>query len=283
MAPAAVGIRDSYIGGYRCVSRIAVGALGTIWKALDVGGPDKDPVAIKLLRPELSETKRHRLALRNEWRVGSDFSHPSLLHYYEFGEHNRLPYIIMELFLQQNLRSWLQAGRQEEVLGVVDNLVVNTAEGLHHVHERGVLHRDVKPENILLGGDGTVKVIDFSVSVMGMDRWLTLRRRAAGSPSYTAPEQIQNKSLTPAADIYSLGSVLYEVLAARPPFLGKDAPEIFYHHIRTEPTPPSRFNPRLTLALDNLLLSMLAKDPASRPQDIQEFLRHYRQISLFKD
>lgn len=268
------------LGGYRCLERIAIGSTGVIWKA---EARDKSLVAVKVLRAHLADNQEIKKDFAREFRLCHDFDHESLLRYLGLGVHGELPYTVMEYFASVNLRRILSGDKPKTALGKAASIITQTGQALQYIHEKGIIHRDIKPENILLNEASEVKLIDFSIAIAGAKKWLPFSRKASGSPSYIAPEQLRKEALTPAADIYAFGATIYEILTGRPPFTGEDHSEIIQQHLHSFPQPITTINKDITRDLDKLVQSMLAKLPDNRPHSMKEFLIRFAQAGIFRE
>ncbi|MBL0888748.1 serine/threonine-protein kinase [Myceligenerans indicum] len=243
---------------YRLVRRLAVGGMGEVWVAFDEKLTRE--VAIKVLREEYTGNEDFLRRLRTEARNSSTLLHPNIAQMYDYGEEDGAGYLVMELVLGEPLADLLE---REPVLSPqrLLPLLAQTARGLHAAHAAGVVHRDVKPGNILLEHSGTVKITDFGVSVAQNQVPMTATGMVMGTAQYLSPEQAVGQSATGASDIYALGVVAYEASAGRRPFTGKSPVDIAIAHVNAPVPPlPSSVHP----GLSELIMQMLEKDPAHR-------------------
>ncbi|MBO0608220.1 serine/threonine-protein kinase [Myceligenerans salitolerans] len=245
-------------GRYRLVRRLAIGGMGEVWVAFDEKLTRE--VAIKVLREEYTGNEDFLRRLRTEARNSSTLLHPNIAQMYDYGEEEGAGYLVMELVLGEPLADLLE---REPVLPAqrLLPLLAQTARGLHAAHAAGVVHRDVKPGNILLEHSGTVKITDFGVSVAQNQVPMTATGMVMGTAQYLSPEQAVGQSATGASDIYALGVVAYEASAGRRPFTGKSPVDIAIAHVNAPVPPlPSSVHP----GMSQLIMQMLEKDPAHR-------------------
>jgi tRNA A-37 threonylcarbamoyl transferase component Bud32 len=223
------------------------------------------PIAVKILNPDLGQTDIGT-RFRREGRTAAKLSHPNIVQVYDAGqgkfEGRETSYIVMEYVSGGDLkdlideRGVLSGGDLARLSGV--------AAGLAHAHERGVIHRDIKPHNILITGSGDVKVTDFGVARALDATYATRTGSYLGTALYSSPEQLRGEEVTPKSDVYSLGVTLYHAATGDPPFAGTPI-EVASQHVSKEPTPPRRLNDAMSASLDALILGCLKKDPDSRP------------------
>lgn len=271
------------LGPYRCIVRLATGGFGTIWKAEP--GRGKRKVAIKVPNQDMLSDRKALAAFRSEYDLCKKFKHPGLLKYLDFQYLDQTPYMVMEYFESQTLKAILLGDGATAVKAKAQEIIVRAAEALACIHEQGVIHCDVKPENILVNKKGAIRLIDFSIAQKcgSFTSWLPFLRRIQGTPTYMAPEQIQKKRLTPAVDMYALGATIYEFLGGQPPFIGNNQDEILSKALKAKPGTLTKLNTHVTAGLDKLVLSMLAKRPENRPRDMQAFLRQLARVGVYRD
>ncbi|MGW3109669.1 serine/threonine-protein kinase [Streptomyces sp. NPDC001100] len=250
-------------GRYRLHVAIGRGAMGEVWQAYDeVGGR---PVAVKLLHAQNSEptaAARFRLEAQTAGRL----SHPHVVGVLDFGEQEGRLFLVMELVQGDSLSHVLaQAGSlpAEQVA----RIAAHSAAGMAAAHEQGIVHRDIKPGNLLLDADGSVKIADFGIAQFMNDPGgaLTATGQIVGTSLYIAPERALGKPAGPPSDVYSLGCVLYQLLTGQTPFRAGSAIAVLHHHLDTAPVPPRELGVGLPPAFENYLLGLLAKRPEDRP------------------
>ena len=260
-------------GRYRLESRIATGGMGEVWRATDqVLGRE---VALKVLKPEYSDDPTFRSRFETEARNAAALHHPNVASVFDFGElpadegsgsDKPRPYLVMELVRGQPLSALLRHGEPMPP-DVAANLIAQAADGLAAAHELGIVHRDVKPANLLVTRDRTVKITDFGIARAADAVALTTTGQVIGTPQYLSPEQAEGKKATGASDIYSLGVVLYECLAGRRPFDADSPIATALAHIREQPPP---LPDDIPAGMRRTVEIALAKDPADRFESVAE-------------
>jgi serine/threonine-protein kinase len=226
------------------------------------------PVAVKVLFPELAADTSFVERFRREAQAAARLNHHNIVSVYDFGESDGSYFIVMEYVDGQTLRDVVRSeGPMAPVRAA--GIAADVAAALGAAHAQGVVHRDVKPANVLISDE--VKVADFGIARAGDPREsLTQTGMVMGTATYLSPEQAQGLPIDRRSDIYSLGVVLYETLAGRPPFIGDTPVAIAYKHLHEEPVPPSEHNPDVSPALDAVVLKAMAKDPADRYGSAEE-------------
>ncbi|MGQ0573561.1 MAG: serine/threonine-protein kinase [Pseudonocardia sp.] len=254
---------------YELLSRIAVGGMGEVWEAGDTRLGRS--VAVKILRPELSGDDEFRHRFRIEARTVASLDHPGIAHVHDYGEDvepggRRTAYLVMELVRGEPLSTLVARGPlgHEETLRIVEQ----AAWALHAAHERGFVHRDVKPGNILVADDGRVKITDFGIAKAANAAPVTRSGMVMGTAHYIAPEQATGGEAGPTGDVYSLGIVAYECLAGHRPFRGDSAVDVAAMQVRDAPPPLPGSVPAQVRALID---AVLVKDPAMRYATGREF------------
>ena len=249
---------------YRLVRQIAVGGMGEVWEAHD--DALARPVAVKVLRSEFAGDRGFLERFRTEARNSASLSHPNIAQLFDYGEQDGSGFLVMELVVGEPLSDLLE---REPVLPTrrLLPILAQTARGLHAAHVAGVVHRDVKPGNILLGRGGRVKITDFGVSLARNQVTMTATGMVMGTAQYLSPEQAVGHPATPLSDLYSLGIIAYEALVGHRPFTGPTAVDIAVAHVNN-PVPPLPASVDKPLA--DLVLTLLSKEPHRRPQSGEE-------------
>jgi serine/threonine protein kinase len=243
------------------------GGMSTVWRARDAT-LDRS-VAIKRLHAHLAADRGAAARFQQEARAAGSLSHPGVVAVYDAGEDEEGPFIIMEYVEGESLHDLLDREGPLSPARATE-VAIAVAEALHFGHERGVVHRDVKPSNVLLDPDGRVRVADFGIArTLDGTAGLTADGMVMGTASYVAPEVAMGKAATPASDTYSLGVLLYEMLTGQPPFEGKTPMSVLMAHQTQEPVPPGRLA-ELPPGLEEVVLRALAKDPAERYRSAAE-------------
>ncbi len=251
-------------GRYRLIKPIATGGMGEVWEAHD--DALARPVAVKVLKEEFAGDPGFLERFRTEARNSASLHHQSIAQLFDYGEQEGSGYLVMELVVGEPLSDLLE---REPVLHPrrLLPILAQTSRALHAAHTAGVVHRDVKPGNILLGRGGRVKITDFGVSLARNQITMTATGMVMGTAQYLSPEQAVGKAATPLSDLYSLGVVAYEALVGHRPFTGPTAVDIAVAHVNNAvpPLPSSVDKP-----LAALVMRLLSKDPAQRPQSGEE-------------
>jgi eukaryotic-like serine/threonine-protein kinase len=257
---------------YQLQEPIGRGGMSTIYRGRDLR-MDR-VVAVKVLREAYSTDAKFVARFQREAKAASALKHPNIVQVYDYGQTDGKYYLIMELVEGTNLHSYLHA---RGVLDVDRSVIIahDVALGLGAAHRRGIVHRDVKPQNILVGQDGSIKLTDFGIAWVkeGNAKRLTTTGMTLGTVHYYAPEQARGEIVSPAADVYALGIVMYEMLTGHTPFDGKNPVVVAMQHIQDAPIPPRQCNPSIPAALEELMLRCLEKVPELRFRDGSQLAR----------
>ncbi|MEV1239075.1 serine/threonine-protein kinase [Nonomuraea sp. NPDC050022] len=249
---------------YLLLSRIASGGMGDVWRARDeLLGRE---VAVKVLRSHIQDDQSFRGRFRNEARITAALADPGIAQIFDYGEQRDLAYLVMELVHGEPLSAILT--RNGSLMPEVAlDVVHQTAKALHAAHSAGVIHRDIKPGNLLVTPEGTIKVTDFGIARAMESAPVTLTGTVLGTAQYVSPEQAQGLPLTPSTDLYSLGVVAYECLSGRTPFQAEGPVAIALMHLN-DPPPPLGVD--VPAAVRELVMVLLSKDPRQRPTSAME-------------
>jgi serine/threonine protein kinase len=249
------------VGSYRLEELLGEGAAGLVFAARD---PDGTRVALKLLRSELAEDTVMVARFEREARLARDLGTPHVVPILELGRSQGIAFLAMPFYAGGSLALRLRIVGPLSLDETVD-LAAQLARGLDALHSRGVLHRDVKPSNVLLDGEGTAALADFGLARGTDSTRLTAEGQLLGTPHYLAPELIEGLDATVQSDVYALGCVLYECLAGEPPFAGRGPAEIGFAHLTEAPPDPRERRAELSEGAAQALLAALEKDPGARP------------------
>lgn len=246
---------------YELIEKIGDGGMAVVYKArcrvLD------RIVAVKILKSEYANNNSFVEKFKTEAQAAARLSHPNIVNIFDVGQEGDVYYIVMEYVEGKTLKEIIY----EEAPLPVDqavNIAIMICDGIHHAHERGIIHKDIKPHNILVTRDGIVKVADFGIAQAISKKTITYGGKIVGSVHYISPEQARGEPLTRATDIYSLGCVLYEMLTGKVPFDAESPITVALKHIHDEPVPPRRLNENIPAEVENTILRAMDKVPSRR-------------------
>jgi beta-lactam-binding protein with PASTA domain/tRNA A-37 threonylcarbamoyl transferase component Bud32 len=260
-------------GRYELDGVVGRGGMAEVYRARDIR-LDRI-VAIKTLRADLARDQTFQARFRREAQSAASLNHPSIVAVYDTGEDMAtgvpVPYIVMEFVDGRTVRDLLQEGHRllpERSLEIIDGVL----RALEYSHQAGIVHRDIKPGNVMVTRNGDIKVMDFGIARAMSDAQATMTQTAQviGTAQYLSPEQARGDRVDARSDLYSAGCLLYELLTGRPPFTGDSPVAIAYQHVRENPIPPSRIDPDIPLWADAIVLKAMAKNPADRYQSAAE-------------
>ena len=272
-------------GMYKLAMCIATGGSSQVWECVEQSSGRH--LAMKLLKQDSPEIKEHKAGLKHEAEVLKSLDHPMIVKFERYSASRDNTYLVMEHFRAPNVKLQLKSDMRS-VHVRIRRLLESVCQALSHVHSRGWIHRDVKPDNVLMNKVGEIRLVDFSLSskeVKGFSKMMGGGRLKAiqGTRTYIAPETIRKQAPTIQTDLYSLGILFFESLTGRTPFQAPTPEELLRRHLRDEPPNASDLNPNVTPEMDRLIQKLLKKKPAERPSSVDEILGEIRRIRIFKE
>jgi serine/threonine-protein kinase len=264
---------------YRLDQKIGEGGMATVYQGYDIRLNRR--VAVKILHSHYINDADFLRRFDHEARAAANLNHANVVNVYDVGQDGDIHYIVMQYVDGINLKTLIN--REAPLLiAYAVSIAEAIALGLEAAHREGLIHRDIKPQNVIVGTDGHVRITDFGIAKSHLSTALTQTGITFGTADYISPEQAQGQTATPQSDIYSLGVTLYEMLTGRLPYTGDNAVSIAMQHVNTPPPAPRQLNPQIPDQLEHLVLQALAKNPSERPASAQAFahmLRHYRSVA----
>lgn len=264
---ASADLVGTVVGGYRLEALVGLGAMGAVYRAMASDGAS---VALKVIKPEHASDEAFTRRFARESRIASAVHHPRLVPVLDVGEQAGISYIVTSFIDGGSLADKLAREVWLDVPSTV-RVCAQVAGGLDALHKAGMIHRDVKPGNVLLDKLGDAYITDFGLAKEGDGTLLTGTGETLGSLQYMAPEQIRGDEVTPATDVYSLGCVAFECLAGRSPFAEREAVAILWAHLNAEPPETGRAG--ISPEVAATLATALRKDPADRPHSCVDYAR----------
>lgn len=259
------------LGPYKIGHRLGKGGMGSVYRGENV--ETKQPAAIKALAPQLATSEGFRERFEAEIESLKTLRHEGIVRLYGYGEEAGTLFYAMELVDGRSLEEELKAGRRFNWREVVD-IAIQVCRALKHAHDHGIVHRDIKPANILIDDNERVKLADFGIARLFGGTQLTMAGGVLGTADYMSPEQAEGRPVTDRCDQYSLGCVMYALLAGRPPFQAKSLPEMLQLQRFAEPEPVRRYAPRAPEQLEHCIDQLLSKDPNNRFPNTLVLSRH---------
>ncbi len=263
---------DQQIPGFLLQEKVGQGAMGIVYRALQVSM--NRTVAVKILNPKLAADPEQLEALIREAHLAAKLSHNNIVQAIDVGSAGSIHYLVMEFMEGRSLKKVMEDGKvfsEKEAL----EIIVQIAQALQHAHRRGMVHRDVKPANIMLTNEGIAKLADLGMARQTSDQLLIRKERglAIGTPFYMSPEQVRGQSdIDGRADLYALGATLYHMVTGQPPFPDKDIDTVLEAHLERELTPPDHLNEKLSSGLGEVVEILLAKDRKKRYRNADDLI-----------
>lgn len=276
------GFANKKVANFRILAELGRGGMGIVYKAID---EQQDKlVAIKVLPADFLEDRRKAQYLDHEFKIALELSHPNIIRFFKLikfqmpGEKKKRGFLIMELVDGWNMRQHIK--KQDLTMFQAIELLSLVCTGLEYIHHHGIVHGDMKPENILISHEGAVKIADFGLSKANSMFQLT-REKLRGTKRYMAPEQLTRKKVDARTDIYSLGVSSYELFTGISPYIGKSAEEIIHEIVnrRVRPRRPTEVKRGLPRNLDKILMKALQKNPKNRYQSMLEMMLDLKRLA----
>lgn len=268
--------------GYLIIDKIKDGSVGTVWRGVNSA---KKEFALKQIALKGANDSSKLKAFEKEATLTRKLTHPNIIKVFEYVDAKPQPFFVMEFFESESLK-YAMAHMPERITKREFQILMAIADALAYVHAQGIVHKDMKPENVLINGRSEVRLIDFSLAQTKWDRLLQFGKKVEGTPLYMAPEQIRGERCDHRTDIYSFGVMMYEMLAKRPLFMADTQDKILQKHLRESPMPVSSVQPTISGDLDRFVLRLLAKKPDDRPSDMatvmQELSRWMKQDTVVR-
>ncbi len=260
---------STFAGRYQIIEEIGRGGMGRIYKVFDTEIDEK--VALKLIKPEVAADKGNIERFRNEMKFARQVGHPNVSRMFDLGKHEGTYFITMEYVPGEDLKSFIRRIGQLPV-GKAVSIARQVADGLNEAHRQGVIHRDLKPRNVIIDREGNARIMDFGIARSLKSEGMTEKGIMVGTPEYMSPEQTESRDVDQRSDIYSLGILLFEMLTGRIPFEGETPISVAIKQKTEKPPRPEEFNPRIPEELSRLILKCMEKDPAIRYQSAEEVM-----------
>ena len=261
---------------------IRAGAIYEIWAVRPMS--ETTVYAIKWLPPGPKYSRSTVAELKHEFQVGISLEHPAVIKTYDFGTTSNGAYMRLELFKVPNLKQQIISGGYKKLLHRAKPILINVAAGMAHMHEKGWVHRDIKPDNFLLRDDDVVKLIDFNLArrpAGALGKLFGTRSKVQGTPSYMSPEQIRGQALDARADIYSFGCMLHEFFSGKTPFTANTPNELLQRHISSKPPVLTVFDKNITPEFAAFVQRLMAKDPKDRPANMKDVMMEIKTQKIF--
>lgn len=277
---------DKYVGKkldgrYEIQELIGVGGMATVYKANDI--KNNRTVAIKILKDEFSRNSEFIRRFKNESKAIAVLSHPNIVKVYDVSFGDVMQYIVMEYIDGITLKEYLEQQENKIEWKMAVYFTSQILKAMQHAHEKGIVHRDVKPQNMMLLQDGTIKVTDFGIARFSNTETRTMTDKAIGSVHYIAPEQARGDRTDGKSDVYSIGVMLYEMLTGKLPFEADSAVSVAIMQLQSNPKPPREVNPNIPVGLEEIILRAMRKEPSQRYQSAEEMLKDVQKVNKKPD
>jgi serine/threonine-protein kinase len=271
-----------FVGPYRLFHLVRAGALFEIWAVRPVA--ETTPLAMKWLPPGRHYNRQNISGLKHEYEVGKSLDYPSIIKTYDYDNCKDGAYLVMELFKTPNLKQQIH-DKLDHLHWRLDTILLESAQALEYMHQKGWVHRDIKPDNFLVNEENHVRLIDFNLTRKirkGLGKMFGGKEPVQGTHSYMSPEQIRGLPCDERSDIYSFGCMVYELITGKLPFTASSPTELLNKHLRMKPTALGVLNRNVHADFADLVHRMLAKEPKDRPESLKEFIRDLKSGRVFQ-
>jgi serine/threonine-protein kinase len=273
---------QQFVGSYRMYHLIRAGAIYEIWAVRPMS--ETAVFAMKWLPPGPKYSRSNVGELKHEYQVGVSLDHPGVIKTHEFGNTSNGAYMLLELFKVPNLKQQIISGGYKRLHHRAKQILTACAAGMAHLHEKGWIHRDIKPDNFLVRDDNIVKLIDFNLArkpAGALGKLFAMKSAIAGTHSYMSPEQIRGQQLDARADIYSFGCMVHEFFSGKPPFTANTPNELLQRHLTNKPQPITVFDKNITPEFAAYVSRMMAKEPKDRPASMKDVMMEIKTQKIF--
>lgn len=273
------------IGGYRLRNLIATGQTSQVLEVVEPASGRH--FAMKALLPEASKISENRRMLFHEAEVGIKLAHQNIIKIVKVNKDPKQAFFVMEFFPAGSMKLRILQRNMEFIQQHALNVFKQAGTAFAYMHGNGWLHRDIKPDNILVNSVGEAKLIDFALAkrikkASFFDKLFAGKQKPQGTPSYMSPEQIRCEDLDPRADIYSFGATIYEIITLRAPYRGANVQELLNKHLSEKLIAPQVHNPDITEGFNNLVMKLLSKKKEDRPNNFHEILIQLKKMRVFR-
>lgn len=268
-------IDEVFDGRYKIKREIGAGGMAIVYEAIDL--KTGQSVALKMLKESISDNTQALRRFINESKAVAMMDHANIVKILDVSVKTEHKFIVMEYIKGITLRDYMNK-KGKLSWQEASAFITQVLQALDHAHMRGVIHRDIKPQNIMIMEGGFIKVTDFGIAKIPNAETVTMVDHAVGTIYYISPEQARGKKIDTRSDLYSLGVMFYEMLTGRLPFMAESSYEIMNKHINTSPKPPKQYLPQLPLGIEQIILCAMEKDPTRRYQSASQMLRHIYRV-----
>jgi len=270
-------LQHASIGNYKIIGKLGHGGMGDIYKA--VQEPLNRVIALKVLPPQLSRDEEFAARFDIEAKAISLLEHQNVVNIFDYGEDEGYRFIAMQFIDGMDLGAYIAEHKTIPIPEIID-FTKQICRGLRYAHGRSVVHRDIKPQNILLDKNKFVRITDFGIAKIFETSGPTMVGSTVGTPEYMSPEQAQGKKIDAQSDIYSLGIVMYEMLTRKPPFIGNNAMAVAHMQVHDQPAPPSTKRKDTPKLLEMIIMKALKKDKRERYESVEDLLKDMDRVDM---